>query len=456
MSASAGRWSLRTRLMVLAGIATIVAWLTGGIATLIAAHVESERLYDERLRDVAHVILSFASHEIAEIRAESPDNIVHRDAAATLDRRYRYQVWARTGELLLTSDETSRTRFAPAATNGYLDADLAGRPHCIYVTWSADGEMQIQVAEDSTLRDSFFVNLNTWLVLVFVGSTVLLFLLNGWMFGRATRALDQSAQQLLQRSADDLRPIAADDPPRELAPLLASINTLFGRFEHTLDTERHFTAAAAHELRTPLAAVKVQAQVAARARSATEMRRALRDLGVCVDRAARMIDQLLTLARIESTADNSAMAPVRIDSLAAAVMRDLAPLLSERRLDIGLDLQPCAVHGMEFGVAALMRNLIDNAVRYSPAGGRVHVATGIVDGEAFASVEDSGPGIPAAERERVFVRFYRIAGNAIDGCGVGLSIVRCVAEAHGARVTLSDSRFGGLRATVHFPRRASA
>jgi signal transduction histidine kinase len=169
-----------------------------------------------------------------------------------------------------------------------------------------------------------------------------------------------------------------------------------------------------------------------------------------------MIDQLLTLARIESTAAGGVMAPVRIDSLTASVVHDLAPLLGERRLKVDLDLQPCEIRGMEFGVAALMRNLIDNAARYSPADGQVHIATGIAEGEAYAAIEDSGPGIPPEERERVFVRFYRIAGNSNDGCGVGLSIVRCVAEAHGARVTLSDSRFGGLRATVHFPRRASA
>jgi signal transduction histidine kinase len=448
-------WSLRRRLMALAAIATIAAWLTGGVAVLLAANKESEKLYDERLRDVARVILSFADHELNEIREERPGDIVHEETAATLDARYRYQIWSDSGELLLVSHDTRRTPFAPLDTRGYLDVALDDRTYCVYALASDDGTLLIQVAEDETLRDTFFVSLNGWLLLFFAVSTATLMGFNRWMFGHATRALDQSARQLLDRSADDLRPIVADHPPRELAPLLQSINTLFGRFERALDAERHFTAAAAHELRTPLAAVRVQAQVAGRARSRGERHDALVDLGVCVDRAGRMIDQLLTLARLESKTGAGRMTRLRVDDVAAHVMRDLEPLLREKRLQVAVELNPCEVTGLEFGVAAMLRNLIDNAARYTPPEGSVRVATGVADGAGFALVEDSGPGIPQDQRQRVFERFYRLADTAVDGCGVGLSIVQCVARAHGACISLADSPLGGLRAAVSFPASAA-
>lgn len=450
--ARATGWSLRRRLMALASIATVLAWATGGTATLLAAREESERLYDDHLREVARVILSFASHEIEEIRSERPGDIVHQETAGTLEPRYRYQVWSDSSELLLISHTAPRTPFVPLTARGYTDIEIDGKPFCVYSTLTDDGKMLIQVAEEVSARAPFLLSLNQWLVAFFAVSAGGLMLLNRWMFGRATRALDQSATQLTNRSADDLRPIVADSPPRELVPLLTAINDLFGRFARALDAERHFTAAAAHELRTPLAAVRVQAQVAALARTREEAQRALVDLGLCVDRAARMIDQLLTLARLESQTGIGTMTRLRLDDVAAHVLRDLEPLLRERRVALELELRPSEIRGLEFGVAALVRNLVDNAARFSPPCGVVRVATGASDGEAHVVVEDSGPGIPPEARERVFERFYRLDGSNGEGCGVGLSIVHCVARTHGARIALSDSRLGGLRASVSFPR----
>jgi signal transduction histidine kinase len=445
-------WSLRARLMWLATIATVVAWVTGGAAVLIAAYQESEVLYDQRLRDVAAVILSFAHHEIEEIRAEGRPFPVHEETAVTLDPRYAYQIWSPSGELLLMSHNAPRQPFAALDHVGLLDNTINGKPHCVYAMHSQDGSMVIQVAEDESRRDAFVLSVNLWLLMFLVGTTVLLVLFNRWMFGHATRALDQSARQLIDRSANDLRPIRADDPPRELVPLLQSINTLFRRFEHTLDSERHFTSAAAHELRTPLAAVRIQAQVAERARTHREAREALAALGVCVERASRMIDQLLTLARVETMApEGSAFTRVRLDEAVEQVAHDVQFLVEAANVRLELDLAPASIRGIEFAVSALVRNLVDNAIRYTPRGGRVSVRVFTEGGCAVLVVDDSGRGVPEAERSRVFERFYRLAGNDADGCGVGLSIVQCVAQAHRARVELSDSEAGGLRVTVAFP-----
>lgn len=446
------RWSLRNRLMWLAAIATAMAWLTGGAAVLIAAQEESEKLYDQRIGDVARVILSFAGHEISEIRADGRTDPVHEESAATLDARYAYQIWSKDGQLLLMSHNAPTTPFAPLSHVGLADNDIDGKPHCVYALPSADGEMVIQVAEDESKRESFLLSFNAWQLAFLVVSSLALLVFNRWMFGNATRALDQSASQLVDRSANDLRPIRADDPPTELVPLLHSINTLFGRFGKTLDSERHFTAAAAHELRTPLAAVRIQAQVAERARTQGEAREALRALGTCVERASRMIDQLLTLARVESLSpDGAAFTRVRVDLVARQVVSDLSHMLGAADVEVDLRLEPATIDAIEFGVGSLIRNLVDNAARYTPRGGRIAVHTAVAGDRVRLTVEDSGPGIPEEERARVFERFYRLAGTDTDGCGVGLAIVQCVAQVHRASIDLSSADLGGLRVTVEFP-----
>lgn len=445
-------WSLRSRLVWLATLTTVVAWLAGGIGALYAAYQEGERLYDEQLRDVAHVIVSFATHEIDEIRQEGRGDRVHWETATTLDLRYAYQIWSKDGELLLQSPNAQREPYAPLQREGLNDRTINGRPYCIYSLRSADGSMQIQVAEDESMRSLLRPTLAYWLLGFFLISIALLLLLNRWVFGGAVRALDQSAQQLTDRSPLDLRPVRADDPPRELQPLLDSINGLFARIARTLDSERHFTAAAAHELRTPLAAVRMQAQVADRARTPQEARAALNGLVSCVDRASRMVDQLLTLAHVESLAPkSSAFVPVRLDHVIEHVVLDLSHAAHGRDIRVDLQLDATTVRAIEFGVAALVRNLIDNALQHASSGGRVLVRTFARESEVVLMVEDAGPGIPESERIRVFERFYRLPDSETDGCGVGLSIVQCVADAHHAQVALDSVTRGGLRVTVIFP-----
>lgn len=445
-------WSLRNRLMGLAAVASLLAWLAGGIAVLFAAREQGEQLHDTRLEEVARVILQFAAHEIGEINAERPGDIVHLETTRTLDGRYRYQVWSNAGALLLVSNDTPRDRFAPPGSAGHFARTVDGQAYRVFALDSHDGAMQIQVAERLGLRDLFVGTVDRYLIVVFIATTAVLLLLNWWMFGRTTRAFDAAARQLRDRTADDPRPIDVDDPPRELQPMLDALNGLFRRFDHALGSERHFTAAAAHELRTTLAAVRIQAQVAERARVPRDAHAALEQLGTCVERASRLIDQLLTLARIDMTAVSHATAtPVRLDVLAARVASEMAPLLQAHGIALTTDLQPVEVMGFEFGLAAVLRNLLDNAARHCPQDGRVRLEIRRSNGEGVIAVDDSGPGIAVEEREQVLEPFYRPQTNRhrTDGSGVGLSIVRSVANAHQGRVVLSDSDLGGLRVAVH-------
>jgi len=266
--------------------------------------------------------------------------------------------------------------------------------------------------------------------------------------GSGLRPLRDLRAQLARRGVADLSPFDNSRTPREIEPLVAELNRLFGRIEAALQRERRLTADAAHELRTPLAVLSTQAQVARRASSDAVRDEALDALVAGAGRAARLIEQMLTLARLESGQAGGAVQRVDLRGLARAALAELAPRALEKNLDIALEDGPAAeVDGDPGLIAVLLRNLVDNAVRYTPAGGRVRVA---VRAPAELEVLDSGPGVPAAELPRLGERFHRLAPQGESGSGLGLSIVLRIAELHRAKVRFASGPQGGLAVTVLF------
>jgi signal transduction histidine kinase len=446
------RWSLRNRLMLLAAVGTLIAWIMGAGVVYFVAAKESHDLFDERLRRMGAVILSFAEHEIDEIRSEGRD-IVHVETELTIGSRYKYQIFSNTGDLLLLSYDAPRAPMAPLDQSDLADRKVGGVDMRTEVVWNVDRSKAVIVAEPLDRRDTVVSALHGYLVPMFLVSLGLLLVLNWWLFRRATQALQESATQLVDRSPNDLRPIQVGQPPTELEPLIASMNGLFERFQTALAAERRLTSSAAHELRTPLAAVKVQAQVAMRARTRNESQIALAHLTTCIDRASRMVDQLLALARIDSLAASPQLqVPLCLATLTELVLQDFGPDLNQRSLQVHKSLEPAPIRGMEFGVAILLRNLIDNAMRYGPAQGDVRVTTGRDGDRSFVHVEDAGHGVSVDERERIFELFYRgTKSRGVDGCGIGLSIVQTVARLHRADIRLGTSPLGGLSIKIEFP-----
>jgi signal transduction histidine kinase len=455
--APSAQWSLRARVVRLTACASLLAWLVGAAGALIAARQENEKLYDEHLREVGRAVLTFAGHHLQHIQLEGGTELVHWESRNTLDRRYAYQIWSRDGQLLLRSYGGPTTPFVPLAHRGFADHTIDGQEFRVFAAASPDGAQFVQVAEQESLRKRFMPGFSGFLAAFFLVSLVLLVLFTRWGSVRATRALEQSARQLKDRSPHDLREVSVDAPPSELEPLLRGLNALFHRIHRTLDAERSFASSAAHELRTPLAAIRMHAQVAERARTRQEALGALKAMQQCVDRAAHTIEQLLTLARVEVAALHAqTMGPVRLDALVRNVVEDLSPLLRASGTRLELALEEAQLFAVEFGVAALVRNLIDNAVRHSPAGGQVRVTTQARGQAVWLVVEDDGPGVDEADRERIFERFYRLPESGADGCGVGLSIVRCVADVHRARIELDRAALGGLRVAIIFERQDEA
>jgi signal transduction histidine kinase len=343
--------------------------------------------------------------------------------------------------------------MAPLDAPGFSTQEIAGQELRVYVLATDDGTMRLEVAELQSARlaslDSEFAVLAVPPLL----SLMALVGLSAWLVRRATRGLRDSARQVTQRSPSDLRPLVVASPPQELTPIIASVNSLFSRIESALEAERRFTSAAAHELRTPLATIRTQAQVALLTAVDSERRQALERLVTSIDRAARMIEQLLTMSRIDGLIALRAKAvPLQLDSLVAHVIDEEREVLDRREQIMVEELTAADLEGLEFCIAVLVRNLIDNAARYGPPGGTIRVRTGTRGGHCFVSVEDEGPGIAPEERGRVFERFSRLRTSpSEDGCGIGLSIVQAVVEMHRGRIDLDRSELGGLIVTVRFP-----
>jgi two-component system OmpR family sensor kinase len=311
------------------------------------------------------------------------------------------------------------------------------------------------VAQDLAVRRSMASNLALRTLGPIAVMMPILMLVVWWVVSGSLEPVARVRKQVASRQADDLSPVSEAGLPDEVRPLVQELNLLFGRVRTAFDAQQHFVADAAHELRTPLAALKLQVQSLERSDSPDAKRVAVARLTAGIERATRLVEQLLVLARQEASAAGGApRQPVDIAGAAKRAVAELASVAAAKQIDLGLPRADSAeVEGQPDALMILLRNLIDNAIKYTPQGGTVDVSvTAAPGGGATVTVEDSGPGIPPAERERVFDRFYRVPGSDAAGSGLGLAIIKSIAERHGATLALGESkRLGGLEATVTFP-----
>jgi signal transduction histidine kinase len=428
------RWLLVALLGLLAVAATL-----GGALTYFSARHEVDRLLDEEMRQVA---LSLRDHarldtERIERSAERPEQ-----------------------RLLVQVDDTRREQpyrsrdVAPlprAAGEGFRDLEHAGTRWRVY---ALPNEVQlIQVAQPVAQRraqalDVVLRILAPLLLLVPVGAALL-----WWIVGRALRPLGDLGEQLAQRQPGSLAPLALEALPGEARPMVAALHGLLGRLQAAFEQQRALTADAAHALRTPLAAVTLQAQLAQRAPDGPERDGALVKLEAGVKRASQVVAQLLALARLDPDAAREPAAPVDLALLARDIADELSALAERTRIALRCRLPAAApALGHEAALRMAVTNLLDNALRYTPAGGEVELALQEDAGGWRLAVSDTGPGLPADERERVFDRFYRGRDSRAPGSGLGLAIVREVARLHGGEAFIGDGPSGrGLTVGLRLP-----
>jgi len=449
------RFSVKRRLLFMLLAAVTAAWLITVLMSYRDARRQVDALLDAHLAQSAALLAAQVGEEFHERdEGEEEGEEIDADDLTHLhqySRQVVFQIWQDGRQLLLHSANAPRERLA-AQEKGFSDAVHDGERWRVFSLWSGAGRPLIQVGERHEVRDrivgSITRHLLQPLLIALPGLAVLI-----WLgVTRALKPLTVLSAQITQRDSENLTPLEATEAPVEVAPLVESLNRLFARVRASLDDERRFTADAAHELRTPLAALKVQAQVAQAATTDSERRRALDNVIVGCDRAAHLVEQLLTLARLEPGRPGGHWQRCDLRALAAATLAELAPLALRKHIELELDPGPPApVDGNPDLLRILLRNLVDNAVRYSPNSRVVRLVVTPERTRVALSVTDQGPGLAPEEREKVWRRFYRILGSGETGSGLGLSIVKRITDVHQATVSLDEGDHGqGLRVTVIF------
>ena len=441
--------SLRLRLVLLLFLAGGITLGAAVFFTHNAARQELDALFDAQLAESAHVLLGTARREIAERIEHGSDEM---PVAHEYEQTLVYQIWDAHGLIV-------RSAAAPESTlgdgiPGYTQAKIGGKPWRVLTRWDTQHEFMIVIAEPLAGRERLARLIALKMLFPTLAIIPMLALLTWLAVGTGLRPLRQLRREVVQRSAERLEPLALKQVPSEVMPLVSALNDLFERLKQSIEAEKRFTADAAHELRTPLAALKTQAQVALRVADPDDRESALQHVLTGVDRATHLIEQLLTLARVDPEMASAHYQPVSLRQLAAEALGLIEPMAHQKHIELALeDSDEAIINGDAGALAILLRNLLDNAVRYTPAGGQVSVTVLHQKNEGVVlEVCDSGPGIPEEERARTLERFYRVPGTGVQGSGLGLSIVQRIAVRHKAQLLLHPGQDGvGLCVKVVFP-----
>ena len=420
-------------------------------AITIAAVAQASIAYRTALNDADQIFDYHMQQMALSLRSRVP--LSNGEAAGSVDTPLSgnddlvVQVWSPDGVQVFRS--ASHARLPQRAVLGFSNVRANGTTYRIF-SIQTDNQT-VQVAQDLAVRRSMASNLALRTLGPIAVMMPILMLVVWWVVSGSLEPVARVRKQVASRQADDLSPVSEAGLPDEVRPLVQELNLLFGRVRTAFDAQQHFVADAAHELRTPLAALKLQVQSLERADSQDARRVAVGRLSAGIERATRLVEQLLVLARQEANA--APRQPVDMAGVAKRAVADLIGVAQAKQIDLGLQRADAAeIEGQPEALMILMRNLVDNAIKYTPQGGTVDVSVAAESGSVRVTVEDSGPGIPPEERERVFDRFYRVPGSDAAGSGLGLAIIKSIAERHGARLALGQSqRLGGLEAVVTFP-----
>ncbi len=421
--------SLKRRLMVFLLAAVSVAALVQGITAYRTALQEANEIFDYHMQQMA---LSLGGVNGGGRGAQDDLELV-------------VQAW--TAEGLQVFQSTARAGLPQRAVLGFSDVEAQGRRYRV-VSVQTGGQV-VQVAQELVVRERLASRLALRTVTPIAVMLPVLMLIVGWVVSRSLAPVERVRAQLARRAAEDLSPVGEGGLPAEIKPMVQELNSLLGRVQRSFTAQQHFVADAAHELRSPLTALNLQVQALQRATDESGRLLAQHRLAAGITRASHLVEQLLLLARQQ--ADGSEHQPVALAPLLRQVMSDMSSAAQARQIDLGLlHAEALSTPGNAAALATLLRNLIGNAIKYTPEGGRVDVtlSAGSTAQAALIRIDDSGPGIAEAERERVFDRFYRTADAAelATGSGLGLAIAKVIADKHGATLSLGRAPgLGGLR-----------
>jgi len=449
-------WQLAPLLVMLIVGTAVVYRLALGFA---------EREYDHALYDSAFDIMQLLRKSAEDSgQIHLPNSASDLILADPVDENY-YSVLDAQGHLIIGDPRlllpTSKTKLQNDTL--YYTSSLAGKPVRIVSTsinLPLNGQQQllhVQVAETlnkrSRLADQILSSFVVpQIILIAISATLVLFGIR-----RGLKPLEDVRNAIAHRSYLDMRPAPTSNVPIEALPLIDEINGLLKRLDTVFEGQKRFTADAAHQLRTPLAGLAAQTDLALAQDNPAPTTHALLQIKTVSKRLNHLIHQLLLLSRSEATGNNTLFSSIDLRELAREIVLESAPLAAQKNIDLGFegDETPIIVQGNRQLLQELLLNLVDNAIRYTPVDGRITVRVASTPNPAL-SVEDNGPGIPLIERDRVFERFHRVdRANASEGTGLGLAIVQQIAKAHDATITLNEARDGhGCLFHLSFPAQA--
>lgn len=452
-------------LLLLAGILIGTFTLTG-VLNYLATGEEVQELFDAQLIENARVLKGVMNHPAASVDwahmrkslEETRRQTVPADdpmaSGHAYEKKVAIQVWTPDGELVLRSPSAPEYSLSPLKEGFYRRHHEQHSWH-VYTTLMNENDNWLIVAERSDVREELSRNVAASLGLgSLLGLAVALWLMHLGL-KRELQPLESLRRAIGQRDPDRLDPIVLRQPRAELQPAVEALNALMARVNDSVERERRFLADAAHELRTPLAVLKLQAQAALAAHDPAEARASLERLVSGVDRSTRVVEQLLLLARLDANTVPVGPVPVAMDELAREVLAQIAPLAIARRQELELKVTAdadCVVRGNSALLHALLRNLVENAMRHTPEGGDIRVRLSALAATLSIEVCDNGPGVDPALLGRITGRFVRAHQGDTQGTGIGLAIVALVVDLHKGTLALSNLEPHGLKASVILPR----
>lgn len=442
--------SLQLRLIGLMLAAVLLFGLIAGLQSYRNALHEADEIFDAQLAQLGQTLLAVAIHADDDETA-STGPIAHK-----YQRALAFQVWSTEHDrlrLLLHSGKSAAALPDTLPEQGFSHGAWQGQRWRYYRQSDRKRELEVVVGQSDLARSDLAREVAWHNLQPFLFGLPLLAVAAFIAIRLGLRPLRRLAHELQQRSPERLDPVRLADSPDEIAPVIAALDRLLLRVEAALANERRFTSDAAHELRTPLAALRAQIQAALLAPSPAEQRDSLDKALLGTDRMSHLVDQLLTLARLDALSPTSLAEPVDLAEVARSACAERGPAALGKHLVLELDARSAApVAGSTDLLQILLRNLLDNAIRYTPAGGSVRVAVAPTTGGTRLEVSDTGPGVPDGQLASLGQRFQRFDPSRAEGVGLGLSIVLRIAEIHHAQVVFSRrDATGGLRLTADFP-----
>ncbi|MCH8620870.1 ATP-binding protein [Undibacterium sp. TS12] len=432
--------SLRLQMMLLVGIAIVAAATLQFASSLHAAIGEANKLFDYHMQQMA---LALQDGDFEQVDW-------HNLPGTELDDfDFVVQVWSEDGARVYQSRQ--HRSLPKQAALGYSTVTLENGDWRVYA--AEENKRVIQVAQKINARRDRAISFALSTLWPVIPVSLLLFFAVWWGINSVLAPLNRIGSELANRNANSTDPVSAAGVPREVSPLVTELNSLLNRMGLAIQAQQRFVADAAHELRSPITALRLQVQNLGRARDELSHDQAISRLLGGVDRASRLVEQLLALARQDPASQASlSLTPVSLNACIEQAISDVTPYALSRKISIHTEMDQVAeVTGDAESLRIMIRNLIDNAVRYMPNEGQVQISLKRQPGATRLSIEDSGDGIPLTERERIFDRFYRVAGSNKGGSGLGLAIAKAIADRHHASIRLGDAALGGLEVSLEFP-----